>query len=199
MTGTVFDPGKAAKDTNKGERKAGNELNEEIEAQLEAELEDLGDDYDEETVEDIVEDDNSSAKEEFEQYIRNLMTIYNRELVDEAAQEFLTNLNTPINRKKISRELWKVDRRRIDLLPFYTRLAACLRECCPIIADDLSQYLIKDFRYHLKKKDQVHNEVKIKNARYIGEATKVSFFATDTRDEIALRMVLLEFFLVWTD
>ena len=153
----------------------------------------MGDDYDEETVEDIVEDDNSSAKEEFEQYIRNLMTIYNRELVDEAAQEFLTNLNTPINRKKISRELWKVDRRRIDLLPFYTRLAACLRECCPIIADDLSQYLIKDFRYHLKKKDQVHNEVKIKNARYIGEATKVSFLATDTRDKIVLVMVLLFF------
>ena len=77
-----------------------------------------------------------------------------------------------MNRKKISRELWKVDRRRIDLLPFYTRLAACLQQCCPIIADDLSQFLIKDFRYHLKKKDQVHNEVKIKNARYIGEVTK---------------------------
>ena len=133
----------------------------------------MGDDYDEETVEDIVEDDNSSAKEEFEQYIQNLMKINNRELVDKFAQDFLNKLNTPINRKKISRELWKVDRRRIDLLPFYTRLAACLRECCPIIADDLSQYLIKDFRYHLKKKDQVHNEVKIKNARYIGEATKV--------------------------
>ena len=83
------------------------------------------------------------------------MTVYNRELVDEAAQEFLTNLNTPVNRKKISRELWKVDRRRIDLLPFYTRLAACLRECAPVIADDLSQFLIKDFRYHLRKKDQV--------------------------------------------
>ena len=65
-----------------------------------------------------------------------------------------------------------IDLHLIDLLPFYTRLAACLRECCPIIADDLSQYLIKDFRYHLRKKDQVHNEVKIKNARYIGEATK---------------------------
>ena len=76
---------------------------------------------------------------------------------------------------------------------FYTRLAACLRECCPIIVDDLSQYLIKDFRYHLKKKDQVHNEVKIKNARYIGEATKVGFLATDTRDKIVPGMVLLFF------
>ena len=97
-------------------------------------------------------------------------------------------MNTPVNRKKISRELWKVDRRRIDLLPFYTRLAACLQQCCPIIADDLSQFLIKDFRYHLKKKDQVHNEVKIKNARYIGEATKFGLIDRGQGKEVEISM-----------
>ena len=98
---------KPSKDVNKGERKATSEMQEEIDAQLDAELGDF--DENEENDDNIdIEDDNTSAKEEFESYIRGLMTIYNRELVDEAAQEFLTNLNSPINRKKISRELWKV-------------------------------------------------------------------------------------------
>ena len=44
-----------------------------------------------------------------------------------------------------------------------------------------------DFRYHLKNKDQVHIEVKIKNARYIGEVTKVSFLATDPTSKIISR------------
>ena len=48
------------------------------------------DEFDED--EEIIEDDNSSAKEEFDRYIKNLMTIYNRELVDEAAQEFLSGV-----------------------------------------------------------------------------------------------------------
>ena len=71
---------KTSKDTNKGDRKAGAQLAEEIDAQLEAELENL-DEFDDD--EEIIEDDNTSAKEEFDRYIKNLMTIYNRELVDE--------------------------------------------------------------------------------------------------------------------
>ena len=71
---------KSSKDTNKGDRKAGAQLAEEIDAQLEAELENL-DEFDDD--EEIIEDDNTSAKEEFDRYIKNLMTIYNRELVDE--------------------------------------------------------------------------------------------------------------------
>ena len=76
--------------------------------------------------------------------MKSLMTIYNRELVDSAAQEFLLTLNTPVNRKRLPREIWKVDRRRIDLLPFFTRLAASLKECAPKIADDLASYLLKE-------------------------------------------------------
>ena len=86
----------------------------------------------------------SKAKEEFDVYMKSLMTIYNRELVDSAAQEFLLTLNTPVNRKRLPREIWKVDRRRIDLLPFFTRLAASLKECAPKIADDLASYLLKE-------------------------------------------------------
>ena len=84
------------------------------------------------------------AKEEFDAYMKSLMTIYNRELVDSAAQEFLLNLNTPANRKRLPREIWKVDRRRVDLLPFFTRLAASLGECAPKVPDDLASYLLKE-------------------------------------------------------
>ena len=92
----------------------------------------------------ILESIPSKAKEEFDVYMKSLMTIYNRELVDAAAQEFLLTLNTPVNRKRLPREIWKVDRRRVDLLPFFTRLAASLKECAPKIADDLASYLLKE-------------------------------------------------------
>lgn len=94
--------------------------------------------------------DGLSAKEEFDNFMKSLMGIYNRELVDQASQEFLMNLNSPMNRKKLAREMWKVDRRRIDLLPFFTRLAASLKECAPSVPDELAQYLLKDFKYHLR-------------------------------------------------
>ena len=83
--------------------------------------------------------------------MKSLMGIYNRELVDQKSQEFLMNLNSPMNRKKLAREMWKVDRRRIDLLPFFTRLAASLKECAPSVPDELAQYLLKDFKYHLRQ------------------------------------------------
>ena len=198
VRGGKYDPkrkrDKAKGPKDKGDRKLDNDIQDAIQDGL-----DEFDVYDEEDpeveVEEVADDPESkdlSAKEEFEAYVKSLMGIYNRELVDQASQDFLMNLNTPINRKKLSRELWKVDRRRIDLLPFFTRLAASLKECAPSVADELAQYLIKDFRYHLRKKDQVHNEVKIKNSRYIGEATK---FELISRQEATtcFRILLLDF------
>ena len=58
---------KSGKDANRGDRKAGTEINEEIDAQLEAELDQLDQSGDED---EIVDDDNSSAKEEFDCYVK---------------------------------------------------------------------------------------------------------------------------------
>eukprot|EP00057_Strongylocentrotus_purpuratus_P014034 XP_011668508.1 PREDICTED: regulator of nonsense transcripts 2 [Strongylocentrotus purpuratus] len=89
-----------------------------------------------------------------------------------AAVDFCLNLNTKSNRKKLSKALFNVPRVRLDLLPFYSRLVATLYVCMPDIATDLAERLKGEFRWHVRKKDQMMVESKIKVSRFIGELTK---------------------------
>jgi len=59
------------------------------------------------------------------------------------------NMNTKSNRKKLARALFNVHRSRLDLLPFYSRLAATLYSCVPDVAEHLSLMLLRDFRFHV--------------------------------------------------
>ena len=47
----------------------------------------------------------------------------------------------------------------------------------PEISMDLSALLLKDFRFHVRKKDQINIESKIKTARFIGELVKFNMFS----------------------
>lgn len=85
----------------------------------------------------------------------------NRELIDNSAVDFILNLNTKHNRKKLTRVLFSVARTRLDLLPFYARFAAILYPVLPDIGNDLSQMLKQDFKYHVRKKDQINIESKV--------------------------------------
>ena len=57
----------------------------------------------------------------------------------------------------------------MDLVPFYARLVATLHQCLDDIAPFLVDLLVRDFRYQVYKKDQVHIHTKLKNVRFIGE------------------------------
>ena len=57
---------------------------------------------------------------------------------------------------------------RMDLIPFYARLVATLYPCLDDVATTLVEILIKDLRFQIKKKDQVHIHSKLKNVRFIG-------------------------------
>jgi regulator of nonsense transcripts 2 len=105
-------------------------------------------------------------------FIGQLPNCVNRELIDKAAKDFCMNMNTKLNRKRLVGALFQVQRTRLDLLPFYARLVAILHPCMPEISTELSQMLINDFRFHVRKKDQINIETKIKTARFIGELTK---------------------------
>lgn len=59
--------------------------------------------------------------------------------------------------------------RRMDLIPFYARLVATLAPCMDDLAPMLVDILIRDFRFQVRKKDQIHIHSKIKNCRFIGE------------------------------
>ena len=130
-------------------------------------------------VEEIAEEELGSAnfKIMMDAFILQLPNCVNRELIDKAAKDFCMNLNTKNNRKRLVSALFQVQRTRLDLLPFYARLVAILNPCMPEIANDLSFLLKNDFRFHIKKKDQINIESKIKNVRFIGELVKFKMFS----------------------
>ena len=60
----------------------------------------------------------------------------------------------------------------MDLIPFYARLAATLTQVLDDMGPMLVDILVRDFRFQVRKKDQVHVHSKIKNARFIGTLQK---------------------------
>lgn len=97
-------------------------------------------------------------------FLNELPNCINRELIDNAAVDFVLNLNTKNNRKKLTRVLFSVARTRLDLLPFYSRFAAILYPVLPDVCLDLCQMLKQDFKYHVRKKDQINIESKVCNS-----------------------------------
>jgi len=87
------------------------------------------------------------------------------------------NHNTKSNRKRLVKALFSVQRTRTDLLSFYSRLVAALQPCMPDVPNQLAALLKQDFRWHVRKKDQINIESKLKVCRFIGELTKFSMFS----------------------
>ena len=130
-------------------------------------------------LEDEVEDGegvNMSSKMMLDAFLSKLPNCVNREMIDSAATEFCMQFNTKNNRKKLVKCLYSVHRNRQDLLPFYSRLVATLDPCMPDIATQLGQYLKQEFRWQLRKKDQMKIESKLKVCRFIGELVKFKMF-----------------------
>ncbi|XP_019898460.2 regulator of nonsense transcripts 2 isoform X2 [Esox lucius] len=125
-------------------------------------------------------------------FIQQLPNCVNRDLIDKAAMDFCMNMNTKSNRRKLVRALFTVPRQRLDLLPFYSRLVATLHPCMSDVAEDLCSILKGDFRFHIRKKDQINIETKNKTVRFMGELAKFKMFSkTDTLH--CLKMLLSDF------
>ncbi|CAH0546674.1 unnamed protein product [Brassicogethes aeneus] len=120
---------------------------------------------------------NASNKIVLEAYLNNLPNCVNREMIDNAAIDFLVTLNSKHNRKKLVRGLFGVNRTRLDLLPFYARFVAILHPALPEVGNELCQMLRQDFKYHVRKKDQINIESKIKVVRFIGELVKFKLYS----------------------
>lgn len=120
---------------------------------------------------------NISNKILLEAFFAHLPNCINREMIDDAAVHFVMNLNMKLNKKKLIKVLFGVSRIRLDLLPFYSRLAAILYPVMPEVGNDLCSLLKHDFKYHVRKKDQINIESKIKVVRYIGELVKFKLYS----------------------
>lgn len=117
------------------------------------------------------------TKYQFEIFTQNLSNCVNKELIDSVAIEFLLNLNTKSNRKKLARVLFGVQRTRLDLLPFFARLVATINLVSQDVAVDLAHLLKQEFKYHITKKNQMNIESKLKVIRFIGEMVKFSLYS----------------------
>uniref|UniRef100_T1GNV6 MIF4G domain-containing protein n=1 Tax=Megaselia scalaris TaxID=36166 RepID=T1GNV6_MEGSC len=115
-------------------------------------------------------------KEAFEQFLRHLNNCVNTELIDSAAIEFLLNFNTKNNRKKVGNYIFSVQRTRLDLLPFFSRFVAIINLVHADIANDLAHKLKMEFKWHIKRKNQLNIESKIKIVRFIGEMLKFGLY-----------------------
>ncbi|XP_046405621.1 regulator of nonsense transcripts 2 isoform X2 [Ischnura elegans] len=135
---------------------------------------------------------NGSAKVVMDSFLTHLLNCINVEKIDNAAVEFGLNLNTKYNRRKLVKALFAVPRTRFDLLPYYARMVAILNPCMPDIASELNFMLLQDFKYHVKKKDQINIESKVKVIRFIGEL--VNFSVLSKVDALHCLKVLLQDF-----
>lgn len=134
----------------------------------------------------------TNIKQQFESFLTNLNNCVNKELIDSAAIEFLLNYNTKNNRKKLTKSIFGVQRTRLDLLPFLARFVAIANLVNTDIAIDLSEMLRKEFKWHIRKKNQLNIESKIKIVRFIGEMVK--FGLCKKFDALAcLKMLLRDF------
>lgn len=120
---------------------------------------------------------NLMGKAYFDNFLTNLTNCVNKELIDSAAIDFLLNLNSKNNRKKLIKTLFNVHRTRLDLLPLFARFCAIINLVAHDVAHELAQMLKVDFKYHVKKRDQINIESKIKVIRYIGEMVKFGLYS----------------------
>lgn len=127
--------------------------------------------------EDLHEAINMSTRMIFDAFLAQLPHCVNRDMIDTAAAEFCMNHNTKMNRKRLVKALFTVHRNRTDLLPFYARLVAALAPCMPDVPTQLCSMLKQDFRWQVRKKDQIKIESKLKVCRFIGELVKFNMFS----------------------
>jgi len=98
---------------------------------------------------------------------------HRREQLDELTEKFCTNHGSSKNsRKRLSRTLFLVPRSRLDLLPYYSRMAATVDRVWTDIASPLVADLEHQFHGQAKFKKNQNIESRMKTARYIGELTK---------------------------
>mmetsp|Transcript_13275 Transcript_13275/g.18799 ORF Transcript_13275/g.18799 Transcript_13275/m.18799 type:complete len:1272 (-) Transcript_13275:7-3822(-) len=96
-----------------------------------------------------------------------------REQVDEIAERFCVKYGASKNsRKRLSKTLFLVPRTRLDLLPYYSRLAAILDRVYPDVSASLLKSIQQQFYGQALNKKNQTLESRLKTARFIGELTK---------------------------
>lgn len=98
---------------------------------------------------------------------------HRREQIDEIAEKFCMNHGSSKNaRKRLSRTLFLLPQNRLDLIPFYSRMAAAVDRVWGDISPSLVTELEQRFHGLAKFKKNQSVDSRMRTARYIGELTK---------------------------
>ena len=104
---------------------------------------------------------------------QELPECHRREQIDEITEKFCSTHGSSKNsRKRLLNTLFLVPRNRLDLLPYYSRMAATVDRIWTDIASTLVSDLEQQFHGQTKFKKNQNLDSRMKTARYIGELTK---------------------------
>lgn len=146
-------------------------------SQMEAGEEEDDTDLVDEALEVAVDDDGDDVNKPSTQNVQldglfaRLPTCGNRDLIDSVAVDFCY-MNNKNARKRLVKTLLGVQRQRLDLLPYYSRLIATLNTYFPDVGEMVLTALTYEFKGLQRKKTHNLLETRIKNIRYLSELTK---------------------------
>ncbi|KAL7308473.1 mRNA decay protein [Mucor circinelloides] len=134
---------------------------------------DLVDEALEVAVEDDGEDVNkpSTQNVQLDGLFARLPTCGNRDLIDSVAVDFCY-MNNKNARKRLVKTLLGVQRQRLDLLPYYSRLIATLNAYFPDVGEMVLTALTYEYKGLQRKKTHNLLETRIKNIRFLSELAK---------------------------
>lgn len=127
-----------------------------------------------ENVEDTTEEETAAKPKQnaqLEGFFARLPNCGNRDLIDAAAVDFCY-MNNKNARNKLVKVLLKVQRQRLDLLPYYARLIATLNTYFPDIGETVIAALTYEFKGLQRRKSQDLLESRMKNIRFLSELAK---------------------------
>uniref|UniRef100_A0A915DDT2 MIF4G domain-containing protein n=1 Tax=Ditylenchus dipsaci TaxID=166011 RepID=A0A915DDT2_9BILA len=118
------------------------------------------------------------------EFLAKLTFCINRELIDNAAIEFMTHFNRKAFRKRLVQHLLNAPTDRLDLLPFYARFLAILKLVIPEVTMQVMHELLSKFREltrksieapkKFEKKVNLRVDSKIHLCKFISELAKFS-------------------------
>ncbi|GMH39542.1 hypothetical protein BSKO_07440 [Bryopsis sp. KO-2023] len=113
------------------------------------------------------------SAQELDALLSRLPTCVTRDGADEIAVNFCY-MNSKPSRKRLMRALCDVPKASLQLLPFYSRIAAILSRVFPEVANGIVTHLEEEFSSLMSRKDasSVTLEPRIRNMRYMGELCK---------------------------
>ena len=103
--------------------------------------------------------------------LTQLQNTVNKDAADKISLEFCY-LNLKSVRKRVVRELYHCPRVRLELLPYYSRIAVTLTKVHPEVGPSLCKMLEDEFQSLVAKSSLNLDETRVRNVRFLGELTK---------------------------